>query len=205
MSSIRLFIIRHGETDFNKKNMMQGRGIDAPLNATGKKQSGQIAGVLKDENADQVVASSLIRSIQTAQVLAIQHSLPIQSYDELDEMNFGDLEGKKSAEIEGELNRIHQEWANGNVTLPMPGGESPLEVFERADGRIHGLLHNSPTNTIFLVLHGRLIRILLSEWLGYGLKNMHRIEHHNGAIYHVVKNGNSFQQVYLNKTSHLLN
>lgn len=205
MSSIRLFLIRHGETDFNKKNMMQGRGIDAPLNATGKKQSEQIAGALKNETADQVVASSMIRSIQTAQVLAIQQSLPIQSYDELDEMNFGDLEGKRSAEIEEELYRIHREWAGGNITLPMPGGESPLEVFERADGRIQELLHNSPVDTIFLVLHGRLIRILLSEWLGHGLKNMHRIEHQNGAIYHVVKNSDSFKQVYLNKKDHLLN
>lgn len=205
MSSIRLFIIRHGETDFNRKNMMQGRGIDAPLNANGKKQSEQIAGALKNETADQVVASSMIRSIQTAQVLAIQQSLPIQSYDELDEMDFGDLEGKKSAEIEDELNRIHREWAGGNVKLTMPGGESPLEVFERADGRIQGLLHNSPTNTIFLVLHGRLIRILLSEWLGHGLKNMHKIGHQNGAIYHVIKNGDSYQQVYLNKKDHLQN
>jgi len=204
MSSIRLFIIRHGETDFNKKNMMQGRGIDAPLNATGKKQSEQIARALKNEKADQVIASSMIRSIQTAQALAISHSLPIQSYEELDEMNFGDLEGRRSIEIEEELDRIHREWAGGNISQPMPGGESPLEVYERSDGRMQELMSNSDQQTIFLVLHGRLIRILLSEWLGHGLKNMHMIEHHNGSIYHVIKNGISYEKVYLNKKDHLI-
>lgn len=204
MSNQRLFIIRHGETDFNRKDMMQGRGIDAPLNETGKKQSHQLATALKMETADQVIASSMMRSIQTAQTLAISQSLPIQSYDELDEMNFGKLEGKKSSEIEDELKRIHNEWALGNISLPMPGGESPLEVFERANGKLQELLLGPKSKTLFIVLHGRLIRILLSEWLGYGLKNMHKIDHHNGAIYHVIKNGASFEEVYLNKKDHMI-
>lgn len=204
MSNQHLFIIRHGETDFNRKDMMQGRGIDAPLNETGKKQSHQLAEALKNESADQVVASGMMRSIQTAQTLAISQSLPIQSYDELAEMNFGKLEGKKSSEIQDELNRIHNEWKAGNVSLPMPGGESPLEVFERADGRLQELLLGPASKTLFIVLHGRLIRILLSAWLGYGLENMHKIDHQNGAIYHVIKNGASFKEVYLNKIDHLV-
>jgi len=204
MSQHRLFIIRHGETDFNRKDMMQGRGIDAPLNETGKKQSDQLANALKNESADQVVASSMMRSIQTAQTLAISQSLPIQSYGELDEMNFGKLEGKKSSDIKDELDRIHNEWAAGNVSLQIPGGESPVEVFERADGKIQELLMGPRARTLFIVLHGRLIRILLSAWLEYGLKNMHKIDHHNGAIYHVIKNGTSFEEVYLNKKTHLI-
>ncbi len=204
MSNQRLFIIRHGETDFNRKDMMQGRGINAPLNERGKKQSQQLTTALKNESADQVIASSMLRSIQTAQTLAISQSLPIQSYEELDEMNFGKLEGKKSAVIGDELNRIHNEWAAGNVSLPMPGGESPLEVFERANGKLQDLLVGPRSKTLFIVLHGRLIRILLSEWLGYGLKNMHKIDHHNGSIYHVRKNGASYEEVYLNKIDHLI-
>ncbi|CAN5245756.1 histidine phosphatase family protein [soil metagenome] len=204
MSNHRLFIIRHGETDFNKKDMMQGRGIDAPLNKTGKKQSHQLTKALKNESADQVIASSMMRSIQTAQILAISKSLPIQSYDELDEMNFGKLEGRKSSDIKDELDRIHNEWAAGNVSLPIPGGESPLEVFERANGKLQELMLGPGSKTLFIVLHGRLIRILLSAWLGYGLNNMHKIDHHNGAIYHVIKNGASFEEVYLNKKDHLI-
>lgn len=203
MSITRLFIIRHGETDFNRKQMMQGRSIDAPLNKRGKNQALRIASVLQNESVHQLVASSMMRSIQTAQPLAKIHSLPIQSYEELDEMNFGDLEGRKSADIQQELDRIHGEWASGNISMPIPGGESPEDVFERANGRIQTLLQNEKEETLIMILHGRLIRILLSEWLGMGLKNMHKIDHFNGAINHVVKNGTAFKTVYLNKKEHL--
>jgi broad specificity phosphatase PhoE len=47
MSEIRLFIARHGETEYNRKGLMQGRGIDAPLNETGIKQAEALAGYLK--------------------------------------------------------------------------------------------------------------------------------------------------------------
>lgn len=204
MSITRLFIVRHGETDFNRKQMMQGRGLDAPLNETGKKQAVRIASLLESESADQLVTSSMMRSIQTAQPLAKLQSLPIQTYDELDEMNFGEFEGRKSADIRDELDRIYNEWSMGNLSLPIPGGESPMEVFERADGRIKELIANPVTQTIFMILHGRLIRILLSVWLGHGLKNMHKIEHHNGSIYHILKNGDLFEAVYLNKKDHLI-
>ena len=203
MSITRLFLIRHGETDFNKKQMMQGRGIDAPLNEVGKKQAICVASALESERAGQVVASSMMRSIQTAQPLAISQSLPIQSYEEVDEMDFGDLEGKKSGDIKDELNRINGEWSSGNVSMRIPGGESPVEVFERANGRIESLLRGYNSGTLFMVLHGRLIRILLSEWLGYGLKNMHQVEHQNGAIYHVQKNDVAFKSIYLNRIDHL--
>lgn len=203
MSVTRLFLIRHGETDFNKKQMMQGRGIDAPLNEVGKKQAICVASALESERAGQVVASSMMRSIQTAQPLAKTQSLPIQSYEEVDEMDFGDLEGKKSGDIKDELNRIHKEWSSGNVSMRIPGGESPVEVYERANDRIETLVQGYNSETVFMVLHGRLIRILLSEWLGYGLKNMHRIEHQNGAINYVKKNGISVEPVYLNRIDHL--
>ena len=203
MSITRLFLIRHGETDFNKKQMMQGRGIDAPLNEVGKKQAICVASALESERAGQVVASSMMRSIQTAQPLAISQSLPIQSYEELDEMDFGDLEGKKSEDIKDELDRIHGEWSSGNVSMQIPGGESPVEVYDRANGRIETLVQGYNSGTVIMVLHGRLIRILLSEWLGYGLKNMHRIEHKNGAINYVEKNRVSFKPIYLNRIDHL--
>jgi len=204
MSKTRLYIIRHGETEFNKKGMMQGRGIDAPLNSTGKKQADRVADVLKNETVDQLVVSSMIRSIQTAQPLSKLLSMPIQSYDDLDEMNFGDLEGKRSKDIANELNHIHNEWASGNINYNIPGGESPVEVFERANGRIKSLLE-SGGETVVLILHGRLMRILLSKWLGYGIENMHKIAHANGSINQIEKNGRSFKAVYLNKIDHIGN
>jgi len=203
MKYTRLFLIRHGETEYNKKGMMQGRGIDAPLNETGHRQARLIADNLIAENPELIVSSGMIRTIETARPLSEDISRPIHSFSELDEMDFGDLEGQKSVNIQKELQDLHETWAKGDVHIPIPGGESPLEVYERADGRIRHLLNEGDNQTKVFFLHGRLMRILLSKWLGFGLKNMHKIEHQNGAINHILKNHVSFNVVYLNKTDHL--
>jgi probable phosphoglycerate mutase len=203
MKYTRLFLVRHGETEYNKKGMMQGRSIDAPLNATGHRQAKLVADVLEAESPEMVISSGMIRAIETARPLSEKLSTPIHSFSELDEMNFGDFEGQKSANIANELNHLHETWASGNVDVAIPGGESPVEVYERADGRIRQILNKGDNETKVLFLHGRLIRILLSKWLGYGLENMHKIEHQNGAINHILKNSVSFNVVYLNKTDHL--
>lgn len=204
MKYTRLFLVRHGETDYNRKGMMQGRGIDAPLNETGRNQANLVANILEPEGAEGIVSSGMIRAIETARPLSEKLSKPIHSFSELDEMNFGDFEGQKSVNIKKELQDLHNAWASGEVDKPIPGGESPVEVYERADGRIRSLLNQGDNQTKVFFLHGRLIRILLSKWLGYGLENMHKIEHQNGAINHILKNHVSFNVVYLNKTDHLV-
>ena len=203
MKKTRLFIVRHGETEYNKKGMMQGRGIDAPLNETGHRQSNLISNILEPEKPEMIISSGMIRAIETARPLSEKLSQPIHSFSELDEMDFGDLEGQKSSNIQKELEDLHNAWAKGDVHIPIPGGESPEEVYERANGRLRAILDDEENETKVFFLHGRLIRVLLSEWLGYGLKNMHKIEHQNGAINHILKNHVSFDVVYLNKTDHL--
>lgn len=204
MKYTRLFLVRHGETEYNKKGLMQGRGIDAPLNEAGRKQADKVARFLEPEGAGEIISSSMIRAIETAQPLAERTGSTVQPFDELQEMNFGDLEGEKTSDIQKQLQEIHQRWTSGDIKHAIPGGESPAEVFERADGKIRKILNNGGNQTRVFFLHGRLIRILLSKWLGYGLENMHRIEHQNGAINHVLKNNVSFNIVYLNKTDHLV-
>jgi len=203
MKHTRLFIVRHGETEYNKKGMMQGRGIDAPLNDTGHQQAKIISDILEPEKPEMIVSSGMIRAIETARPLSEKTSQPTHTFSELDEMDFGDLEGQKSSNIQKELKELHNAWAKGDVHISIPGGESPVEVFERADGRIRSLLDEGDEQTKVFYLHGRLIRILLSNWLGYGLKNMHKIEHQNGAINHILKNHVDYEVVYLNKTDHL--
>jgi broad specificity phosphatase PhoE len=198
MSEIRLIIARHGETDYNRKGLLQGRGIDAPLNETGRLQAARLAGYLKTYPADKLICSSLQRTWQTAEPLG----QPAERMKELDEMDFGHYEGKPYLDALDELNRIGEAWKTGNVDVPIPGGESPRQVFERANGAVERLLKSSDGTVFTMVLHGRLIRILLSEWLGYGLRNMEKIEHENAAVYQLTYNG-TFKAVYLNKTDHL--
>lgn len=203
MSVTDIYIARHGETRFNKEGKMQGRGIDIPLNETGRLQARAISEVLKDESIDHIFSSSLMRSMETAEIIAWTLRMKYHSYPELDEMNFGKFEGKASKEIQQDLSEVHQTWKNGNTDYAIEGGESPGMVLDRVMKRTNEILNEHAGSSILFILHGRLIRILLSNWLGYPLSEMHRIEHSNGALYYLKKNGNNFEEVYLHKTDHL--
>lgn len=184
---------------------MQGRGIDASLNDTGRRQATALADYLQQTKIDHIFSSSLKRSQETAEIIAKVRGLDFHSYPELDEMNFGILEGQPVTDIKSELNQLQDNWRKGNVKFALENGESPLTVYERVSQRMEWILkEHAPANLMF-VLHGRLIRILLSEWLEYGLHSMHRIEHSNGALYHLEWNGKIFNPVRVNYTDHLMN
>ncbi|MDR9408316.1 MAG: histidine phosphatase family protein [Balneolaceae bacterium] len=203
MSLIHLFVARHGETEFNRKGLLQGRGIDAPLNDLGRTQAKYLAEYLTNYHSTSIISSSLTRAWQTASAYEKKTDHTVQKNRDLDEMDFGDFEGVYMEEISDELNDLQNGWKNGDVSLKIPGGESPEEVFQRADTAARSYINGADSQTIMLFIHGRLIRILLSEWLGIGLKNMHKVEHGNGAVNHLIFKNGSFEPVYLHKTDHL--
>ncbi|MDZ7690133.1 MAG: histidine phosphatase family protein [Balneolaceae bacterium] len=203
MSLTNLYIVRHGQTEYNRLDRMQGRGIDQSLNETGRLQAAATADFLSGHNLDLAISSSLKRSRETAQVVAERFNLNLFSYKELDEIDFGIYEGQHSSDIKDDLEMIQERWRRGQVQYAMEGGESPSQVLERVQGRTSAILKEHVGKNILIVLHGRLIRILLSYWLGYGLERMHEIKHANGGLNHLRWNGTAFEIVCLNKTDHL--
>ena len=197
------FIIRHGETELNKLRLLQGRGINASVNKVGRSQAHAIAKALSIYPIQKIVTSSLIRTQESAAPLAEIKSINIESWKELDEMSFGDLEGKSFNNVLDQLKFLQNEWSFGNTKIPVPGGESPEDVYERAGKKTREIAENSSETHIAVFIHGRLIRILLSEILGLGLKNMQQIQHENGAINHLIWENGVFKTVQLNIVNHL--
>lgn len=199
-----LYVIRHGETKFNKTHRMQGRGINASLNEKGREQAKAIANFFSNKPISKIVTSSLNRSAESVNPLCELFKIEPEKFADLDEMDFGSLEGKPFEEVKGDLKYLQEQWSSGNLEVAPEGGENPLEVFERANSKVKEVLVASEDNHIVFMLHGRLIRILLSKWLGMGLQNMHKIEHQNGIINHLKWDGENFEAVELNITEHLL-
>lgn len=203
MNKIKLLIARHGETDYNKGGLLQGRGINAPLNETGKLQAQSLAGYINQYPISYVGSSSMLRAQETAQFYASANGMDILHHAGLDEMNFGEFEGKSYLDIVDELDPISQAWKKGEIDLKIPGGESPKEVFERANDAFEKIFSSMNRGYVFVVAHGRLLRILLSEWLGYGLRNMDKINHYNCGVNQIVYSGGAYKAEYLNKTDYL--
>ena len=204
MQTTNIYIARHGETEYNRTRRMQGRGINKSLNDTGRKQAKAIGRALGNKEINHIFSSSLKRSLETAEIIAEQLQINFESYKELDEMDFGIIEGQQINEVRDNLEQLNHTWKSGNTAFAIEQGESPDGVLERVLLRTDALLEKHCGQHILFVLHGRLIRILLAHWLEYGLSQMHRIKHQNGSLYHLqLREEQKMEVIYLNKTEHL--
>lgn len=162
--------------------MVQGSGIDAPINATGQAQARAFFEAYCDIPFDQIYHTALIRTKQSIQQF-IDLGIPARSLPELNEISWGDYEGTPMTPEEGEYYRhmLHQ-WQQGNLDYAIAGGESPNTVAIRMNRGIEIIL-NGPGETILVCMHGRAMRIFLSLLLNYDLRYMDQFEHNNLCLY----------------------
>ncbi len=175
-------MVRHGQTDFNLKGVVQGSGIDAPINSTGQAQAAAFFEAYHSVPFDQIYHTALIRTKQSIQAF-IDLGIPTRALSELNEISWGDYEGTPMTPEEGEYYRhmLHQ-WQQGNLDYAIAGGESPNTVAIRMRRGIE-IIVNGPGETILVCMHGRAMRIFLSLLLNYDLRYMDQFEHDNLCLY----------------------
>jgi len=161
--SHRLFLVRHGETDWNREGRLQG-GQDIPLNDLGREQAVEAAGRLRNlvngyDGLD-FIASPMQRACETMEILRRQLGLPAKDYrrdERLKELTFGQWEGftwreVRKAERELALMRERDKWS-----FVPPGGESYKMLAERLRPVLEGLMRET-----VLVSHGGVARAVLA-------------------------------------------
>ncbi len=97
-----IILVRHGETVDNARQIMQGQ-TQGELNERGREQARQVAERLAGEKLDAIVASDLHRAIQTAEIIAVPHGLPVQTTPLLRERDWGGFTGRYIPELKGEV------------------------------------------------------------------------------------------------------
>ena len=182
MNLKKIYLVRHGQTDFNLQGVVQGSGIDAPINATGHAQAAAFFEAYRDTPFDQIYHTALIRTKQSIQQF-IDLGIPTRALSELNEISWGDYEGTPMTPEEGEYYRhmLHQ-WQQGNLDYAIAGGESPNTVAIRMKRGLEIIL-NGPGETILVCMHGRAMRIFLSLLLNYDMRYMDQFEHNNLCLY----------------------
>jgi len=154
--SMNIIVVRHGETNMNKENRLQGcKGPDMPLNEEGRRDVAKLADGLLITPL-RIFASPLKRTQETAHIINERFGVPIVNVPELMERDFGSLSGKLRSEINPELVESDLE---GRYDYRPYGGESVEDVRTRL---IHFLktLPLSTDETILIVTHRGIIRIL---------------------------------------------
>jgi len=176
----RIIFCRHAETAPNASFQLQGSGIDENLNAKGENQAEALAKRLAmHDDIELIVTSNLRRAIQTSEIIAdaYPHSLRIIQEPELREISWGVWEGMVCPDLQS----LIEIWQSGDFTARAPGGETPIDVRERVLPIIYSLLER-PEKTILVVVHGRLLRILLSSILYGNLYHMQSFNHRNTCV-----------------------
>ena len=202
MRSKKLFIVRHGQTDYNLNGIVQGSGINSDINETGQYQRDAFFNAYKHVPFDRIYTSGLKRTHQSVEPF-LNNGTRHQVLDGLNEINWGTKEGTAFAEDGAEyyadmINR----WNSGQTDYRVDGGESPRDVQERIN-KAMDVIVSQDGEQILVCTHGRALRILMCTILNYPLHLMDEFEHSNLGLYVInYHEGRYFIEV-TNDTSHL--
>jgi broad specificity phosphatase PhoE len=205
VSNKQIYLIRHGETELNRQNIIQGSGVDSPLNELGFRQARAFFAYYQHISFDKIYTSKLIRAIQSVQGF-LDLGIPHETYAGLNEISWGRKEGHKVSPENDELYfDMLSEWRKGNVEVAIEGGESPLAVAARQKPVIDVICAHPEEEIILICMHGRAMRILLCQLLGYALKDMDKFEHENLCLYKLNYQNGHFTVELNNDNRHLQN
>ena len=125
------YFIRHGQTDLNLKGIVQGRGVDSPLNENGIKQAQAFYDTYKNIPFDKIYTSTLIRTHQTVAPF-LKDGIPMEQLIGLDEISWGIYEGQtQTEEILTGFDKVVSSWRNNDLDLAIEEGESPNTLVTR--------------------------------------------------------------------------
>ena len=164
-----LYIVRHGETDWNKARRVQGFS-DIPLNEYGRHLARQTAEGMKEIRFDLAYTSPLIRAKETAEIILEGRNIPLIESDGIKEMGFGAYEGmcvtgkEKTAEMEA----FQKFFSDTGNFVPAEGGESIADVMERTGSFLRELCTNPDLQGkhILLSTHGAAMTAFLNHIRG---------------------------------------
>lgn len=200
-----MYLVRHGATDHNvaRPPRLQGCRTDPPLSEAGLRQAQATADLLVAYEIDAVYASPLLRSRQTAEIVAAPHGLNVDQLDEIIEVDVGDWEGRSWDEIERTDCEAYRLFMEDPGSHPYLGGESFGQVQERVVPAFEQLLAQHPGAQIVLAGHNIVNRTYLAFLLGIPVARARVISQHNCGINVVRYRNGKMELRVLNSLFHL--
>lgn len=187
-SSRRIYLLRHGETDWNAQGRIQGGGFDIPLNENGRAQARAVGSALDDIPLTVIASSDLRRARETADIVWKQHNSCNRVIDSgFREMSFGEFEGLEShkldldPQVKARFKRISEEIKEDSSKAYPGGGESTAQVKSRAIKAVNDLLKQYPNEKhLAIVSHGRTNKVIIAAMMDS--KEINKIRQSNTCI-----------------------
>lgn len=173
-----LYIARHGETEWNVEQRLQGQK-DSPLTKSGLKQAEFLAQSLRDIHFDSIFSSDLLRAKRTAEIAALERKLAVKTTELLREHNYGIYEGKKYEEVRIELKHSFDEYERLSDKEKfryrlIPNGETDEEIVMRFITFLREVALAYEGKNVLVVSHGGIMSAFLVH-IGFGPQEKVRI------------------------------
>ena len=197
-----LYLVRHGQTAWNKEEVFRGR-TDIPLDETGLKEAELAGEYFKTLDIEAIHSSPLSRAWQTAQKIAQFHPLDVQPLDGLLDMSFGSWEGHSLKEVKETDGERYRQWREEPHLLKLPGGETLAEVRARAMSALEKAIRKHPEKTVILVSHRVINKVLICGILGLDNSHFWQIHQDTTAINLIQYRNGKYILSLMNETCHL--
>lgn len=196
---MKLYIIRHAETEYNRKGIIQGSEVDSDINDVGESQANSFYEYYKNINFDKIYVSDLKRTFQTIRRFT-ENGSSYEKLKEFNEISWGVNQGK-SDDLE-DYARLIDTWLAGNLDNKFEEGESPNEMSVRLVKGFNKVLDDDH-DTVLLCIHGRALRILLSKIIDNDLTKMDKYVHSNTGLYILEYKNDKYEILGSNLRDHL--
>lgn len=167
----KIYITRHGETEYNLKRLMQGT-IDTKLSSRGLEQAACLRDRLAEIPFDRVLSSPLQRARVTAETILENRSESIEFFDELKEMDFGFMQGKDYEFLGREHPELYEQYSNAPAEFTIPEGDSFREFQTRVLSILEEVEKMDDSESMLIVCHGITKLVLVNELKGIPLERI---------------------------------
>lgn len=175
-----MYLVRHGVTDWHRDRRVLGQR-DIGLNAAGTAQSHAVARALAELPITEVLSSPMLRAMQTAEIIAADFQTGVARDPRLTDFRVGRWEGMTYDEVAASPD--YQRFIADPLSERIPGGEDLVQVRDRAVGAVEQAMRDAPAGeSIVIVTHAGILRVILSHFLGSQLANYHRLRASPGSI-----------------------
>lgn len=160
---MEIYIVRHGETIWNKEKRLQG-STDIELGEKGRELAIKTGEALMDTNIDMIFSSPLKRALETARLIQNGRNIPLTTDDRLRELNFGISEGKRYDELYEEQNCYFKYFfTEPQLYQPSENGETLEHLIHRAGNFVKDVIEPlaSSCERVMIVAHGALNKALM--------------------------------------------
>lgn len=197
-----VYLVRHGETEWNRKAMFQG-WTDVALSEEGRQQARLLARRLRGLSIDGIYASDLSRAVETAEIIAADLKKPVAIRPELREICLGSWEGRCVFDVEREEPELFRVWREQPHELSIPNWEGLSKAQDRLLAGIYKIVDSHPGETVLIVTHGAALRLIFMGLLGMPLQNYHRFRFYNTSFNEVIFDNGTPYILRMNDTCHL--